>query len=599
MKTFNKNKVIKNRIRLCLLAVICCLWGGIHVVQQSKASGTTTIKMGKTVSSKLSKGEEEYFSFTPSETGKLTITIKAKITKGVTVEILDPTNTTVYCKKTATYNSNTGYATITFNVYVDSITYHLHVVGGDTTANGNYTIKTSFTSLNCPVEKNHSIEKAYGIKNNAFFYNYITVDNAKDYFKVYVESGENLKFSVNCYSDSSVSVGIIKPSEDFVSVTGTAGFNRYTFDYDQSVPSGVYIIVVSGSEKISNDICEKYSISTGNYVAMQSMDTVAKKTMYVGKTYKLAVTMTPSNATETLTYKSSNKKIVTVSSKGKLTAKAKGTATITITGKDSRIKKKVKITVKEIAVSKVKITTGSKTLYVGQTLKLAAKVSPSDATHKTVSWKSSNKAIATISSKGTITAKKAGSCTITATAGKKKATYKLKVKKLTVTSVTLSKASATLTVGDTLTLRATVKPSALKKSLSFTTSNKKIATVSNGGIVTAKAKGTCVITAKAGSKKATCTIKVKAKTASEEKKPEITSITMDSSISLKVGDTKMLAITVSPSNADQSGLTWTSSDTSVVTVSNGKITCNKAGYATIIVKSKNGKTAMCTVYVSE
>ena len=131
-----------------------------------------------------------------------------------------------------------------------------------------------------------------------------------------------------------------------------------------------------------------YSIVTGKYTLLKSIKTIANKTLYVGKCYQLKVTKTPSNATETLKYTSSNKKVATVSSNGKITAKAKGTATITMVSEHTGIKKSVKITVKEIAVLKVQITTSPKSIYVGKQLKLSATVTPTDATNSKIDRKS-------------------------------------------------------------------------------------------------------------------------------------------------------------------------------------------------------------------
>lgn len=599
---------MKKKISLFVLAIILCILGGTSKNDVSMASETRTITIGKTVNGNLENGEEDIYSFKPSETGQLTITIKGKVSDGLTAEILDEQDMTTYRTKSAEYNTEKGYETLKFVVYVDPITYHLRIKGLHTLVSGEYTIKTSFKSLKDTTDgKNHSLDTAYSIKNNQYYKGYITIDDTVDYYKIKVKSGTNLKFSVNCYSSSSISVGIIKPSDDFISIKGSAGFNKYTYDFDQSVPAGTYTIVISGSGGSALEEGKSYGITTGNYVLTKKLKTISKKVMYVGKTYKLNVTRSPKNSSEKLKYTSSNKKVVTVSSTGKLTAKAKGTATITVTGTDTGIKKKVAITVKEIAVNKVQITASAKSIYVGKSLKLTAKVTPSDATHSKVTWKSSNTSVATVTSKGTVKGKKAGSCIITATAGGKKATYKVTVRSIPVSSVSLNRRSATITVGNTVTLRATVSPSnAANKTVRFSSSNSSVATVSSRGVVTGKAAGTCTITATAGGKKATCTVKVNKKaetTPTKDKttteKVSIKKITMDSTIRLTVGDKMKLSVTISPSNADKSELTWKSSDSSVVSVKNGTITCKKEGYATIVVKSSNGVTAMCTVYVSK
>ena len=152
----------------------------------------------------------------------------------------------------------------------------------------------------------------------------------------------------------------------------------------------------------------------------------------------------------------------------------------------------------------------SATLEVGETLKLNATVSPANAANKGVTWSSSNPAAVTVAN-GVLTAKAEGTATITATTvvGKKTATCKVTVNP-PVTGVTLSKTSAILEVGETLTLKATVtSANAPNKSVTWTSSNPAAATVADG-VVTAKAAGMATITATTvvGKKTATCKITV-------------------------------------------------------------------------------------------
>ena len=159
-----------------------------------------------------------------------------------------------------------------------------------------------------------------------------------------------------------------------------------------------------------------------------------------GKTMQLTATVTPTNATnKAVTWKSSNTKIATVSSTGKVTAKAAGTVTITCTAKDGSGKKATcKVTVIEskppvkptVKVTKVTLNKKTATLSPKETLTLKATVTPTNATNKGVIWKSSNTKIATVSSTGRVTAKSAGTVTITCTAkdgSGKKATCKITV----------------------------------------------------------------------------------------------------------------------------------------------------------------------------
>lgn len=180
-------------------------------------------------------------------------------------------------------------------------------------------------------------------------------------------------------------------------------------------------------------------------------------------------------------------------------------------------------TKKKVSVTKVEITKPTASVFVmkkGAAYTLGYKVSPENATSKKVKFTSSNKKVATVSSKGKIKALRSGSARITVeSTNRKKDSIIVKVG-TKVSSVTLNKTSLTLTKGSTATLKATVKPStATYKKISFTSSNSKVASVTSAGKVTAKGVGSARITVKAldGSGIAkTCKITVKSKPASTD-----------------------------------------------------------------------------------
>ena len=243
-----------------------------------------------------------------------------------------------------------------------------------------------------------------------------------------------------------------------------------------------------------------------------------------------------------------------------------------------------------IAVTSVVLDKTSLKLDVGDSETLVATVKPDNATDKTVTWTSSDEAIATVDETGKVAAVKEGTATITAKAGEKTAECKVTVY-VAVTSVELDKPSASLKVGETVTLAATVKPDdATDKTVSWSTSDASVATVSNG-VVTAKKVGTATITAKAGDKSATCAVTVEATTVA------VTSVTLDKpSTSLKVGETVTLTATVKPDDATDKTVSWSTSDASVATVEGGVVTAKKVGTATITAKAGD-KSATCAITV--
>ena len=170
----------------------------------------------------------------------------------------------------------------------------------------------------------------------------------------------------------------------------------------------------------------------------------------------------------------------------------------------------------------------------------------------------------------------------------------------TVSSVTVTPSSLSLDLNGTKTgtLTATVNgtnnPS---QAVTWSSSNTSIATVSALGVVTAKATGSATITATSqadGTKAGTCTVTVTDSTV------HVSSVSLNkNSTTISVGDSETLVATVSPNNATNKSVTWTSNNTSIATVEGGTVTGVATGTATITVKTDDGnKTATCTVTVS-
>lgn len=146
----------------------------------------------------------------------------------------------------------------------------------------------------------------------------------------------------------------------------------------------------------------------------------------VGQKSTLAPVISPVTSTDKVSYKSSNTKIAPVSKNGVVTAKKFGTAKITI--KAGKKTKTVKVTVSKKAPTGIKGVPASKTLKKGKSFTIKAKLTPSGA-EATIKYTSSNKKIATVNSKGKVTAKKPGKVTITVKAGKITKTCVVTVKK--------------------------------------------------------------------------------------------------------------------------------------------------------------------------
>lgn len=203
-------------------------------------------------------------------------------------------------------------------------------------------------------------------------------------------------------------------------------------------------------------------------------------TVYTGKTASLKTTS--NDAAKTVTYTTSNNAVATVSSTGVVKGVKAGTAVITANCGNATAT--CKVTVK---APSVKFAKSSAVVYTGKTATVKATL----AGVSSVTYKSSNTKIATVNSKtGTVKGIKAGTVTITATSGKLKATYKLTVKNPTFT---LTKSSATIAKGKTTTIRSKATP---VSTVTYTSSNKKVATVTGKGVVKGISKGKATITVK-------------------------------------------------------------------------------------------------------
>ena len=245
----------------------------------------------------------------------------------------------------------------------------------------------------------------------------------------------------------------------------------------------------------------------------------------------------------------------------------------------------------EMVDAKVKLSKSKVTIEKGKTLTLKATITPSDLPDKSVTWKSSNTKVATVTSAGKVKGVKTGTATITCTSNSTGAKATCKV---TVGCVILDKTEATILKGKTTTLTATVYPSSLTdKSVTWESSNTKIATVTSAGKVKGVKAGTATITctSNATGLKATCTVTVV--------KGFVTLNKTEACV--QKGKTMTLKATVTPETLTDKSVTWESSDTKIATVTSaGKVKGVKYGTATITCTSvATGAKATCQVTVGK
>ena len=308
-----------------------------------------------------------------------------------------------------------------------------------------------------------------------------------------------------------------------------------------------------------------------------------------GERETLTATVKPDDATDpTVTWSSSDEKIATVVD-GVVTGVAAGSATITATAGDKTATCAVTVSEAVVPVTEISLDKEKLDMTEGDTETLTATVKPDNATVKTVTWKSSDETIAKVVD-GVVTAVKAGSVVITATAGDKSATCEVFVSKkvIPVTKVTITPSTLNLATGETATLTVSVEPEGATYEVEWSSSDETVATIVDG-VVTAVGEGTATVTAVVGDDSATCVVTVET---------PIESITLDKTeLEMVKGDTETLTVTINPETAKEVKVTWSSSDEKIATVDEtGKVTAVGAGEATITAKA-GGKEATCKVTV--
>ncbi len=324
----------------------------------------------------------------------------------------------------------------------------------------------------------------------------------------------------------------------------------------------------------------------------------ASTPLWVGDTKTITATATPTTASNpSVEWYSSDDNVASVSCEGMITAKGKGTCTITCTAADGYgTKTTCEVTVKQ-QVTEIALSETNASLWVGDTKTLTATASPTNANNTSVEWSSSDDNVATVSSEGIVTAKGQGTCTITCTAADgygTKSICEVTVKQQ-VTEIALNETTASLWVGDTKTITATASPTtASNTSVEWYSSDDNVASVSSEGMITAKGKGSCIITCTASDgygTKSTCEVIVK---------QQVTEIALsETNASLWVGDTKTITATASPTTASNTSVEWSSSDENIASVSSeGVITANGEGSCIITCTAADGYGTKSTCEVT-
>lgn len=314
----------------------------------------------------------------------------------------------------------------------------------------------------------------------------------------------------------------------------------------------------------------------------------------VEDTETITANCSPSDADDTsISWHSSNTNVAMVDN-GIIKAVAVGETKITATAVNG-VEANCKVVVTPTIATALTLNTHSLQLTTGKTETIETNILPSRTTNKMVAWSSSDSKIASVDDSGTIRALSNGTVTITATTtdGSNLSDKCIVSVTTLATDISLSKDNANLIVGQSLPVNATVYPlETSNKNITWQSNNSNCATVDSDGTVNAIATGTATITATTTdgtNLSASCVVIVT---------NPVISLTLDkTSAELMVGQQIEITASCIPSNADNTTITWSSSNTDIASVDKGVVIAKKLGTAVITASSANGIEAKCIINV--
>lgn len=312
--------------------------------------------------------------------------------------------------------------------------------------------------------------------------------------------------------------------------------------------------------------------------------------VYVGDNFQLIATVSP-ETTEAVTWTIQDTAVATISSTGLVVGVSVGETTATASIQGATVQCKVKVIYAPL--EGIVITPAEITLPIGGEADLTVKAEPDNAeVPDGLTWKSSDDSVVTVDENGHVKAVGVGTATITVTTEDgQTATSTITVVAIEAEQIKLNASDVEIFVKETFELKATVLPeNTTDKTVTWKSSDDKIATVDANGVVTGVAPGVVAVTATCGSVSATCKVTVKPIRAS--------SVTVNpTEMELTEGETGQITAEIQPDDVTDPTIKWESSDPTVATVDeNGNVTAVGEGECDITA-TVDGETATCHVTV--
>ncbi|MGB8450939.1 MAG: Ig-like domain-containing protein [Anaerocolumna sp.] len=450
------------------------------------------------------------------------------------------------------------------------------VAEGTVTITASQTINGVVKSATCIVNVQQSVNK-------------ITID--PDTVSLNINEKATLTAEIEPVGLNNVSLKWLSSNENVVKVDKAYDLSATI----QGLASGTAVITAINEENVIVGYCQ---VTVKEKVTKITLSNSALTLSLSKKNYQLYGYITPDTATnKKINWTTTNSKVATVDSNGLVTLVSGGTASIIATSDDNPAVTAICNITVEIPAAALVLDETSKVLYVGDAYRLGYTITPTNAANKDITWSSSSTSVVSVSSTGLIKAVKVGQAIITAKTsdGTLAATCTITVKQQ-ASGISLNVSDLELYAGQQYDLEVTVLPAGSNDyTLSFESSNTSVATVDDKGKITAVANGKATITVKTSNGKvAYCNVTVKAQAAGIQLNYKEKTIVIGEKFTIKA--------TIVPSSAsDDVNVNWSSSKTSVATVSSsGVVSAVKGGTTVITCKSDNGKfTEFCVVTVVE
>ncbi len=419
------------------------------------------------------------------------------------------------------------------------------------------------------------------------------MNGSSDYPVLLVAAGKTVRLKSTCTPSDASNKNVIYTSSD-------EGVLKITSNGMKGLQAGECELTLTS--ELNPEVTETYHVIVTQPV--KKITVSGPKSVFSGDTIQLTTSCVPSTATvQSVVWSSRSPGTATVDENGVVTGISKGNAVIVAEADDgSGVTGNITVTVAQRPTG-IRLNETVLNLVAGKNSQLQASISPANANDKSVTWESSDPSIATVNSSGKVTALRRGSCTVTAYSNADPEIYASAEVNVVqhVTAINFDSAKVSLNVRTSLQLGWTVLPAdATNTDVTFTSSNNRVATVDQNGLVTGISKGTVRITAKASDGsgiRGQINVQVIQPVEGVSIQYQLYHVQLEKSLNVKA--------IIQPSNANNIAVDWTSDQPGIASVSGrgknvGTVQGLSSGMCTITGTTQDGGyTATATVWVND